>query len=62
VITVLHEIAFSLYSDQVIVMDAGQVVFQGLSIETQTHRLIEKVFQNRIQIHSFMNRLVVLPV
>jgi iron complex transport system ATP-binding protein len=62
VITVLHEIAFSLYSDQVIVMDAGQVVFQGLSIETQTHRRIEQVFQSRIQIHSFMNRLVVLPV
>lgn len=62
VITVLHEIAFSLYSDEVIVMDAGQAVFQGLSIETHTHRRIEQVFQNRIQIHSFMDRLVVLPV
>lgn len=62
VVTILHEIAFSLYSDEVIVMNEGQAVFQGLSTETQTHRRIEQVFQNRIQIHSFMDRLVVLPV
>ena len=62
VVTVLHEIAFALYSDEMIVMNEGEVSFQGPSFDEQTHKRVEQVFQNRIEIHPFNNRLVVLPV
>ena len=62
VVTVLHEIAFALCADEVIVMNEGSVHFQGKSDASDTHRHVERVFQNRIEIHSFKNRLVVLPV
>ena len=62
VVTVLHEIAFALCADEVIVMNAGSLHFQGLCDAYDTHRQIEQVFQNRIEIHSYKNRLVVLPV
>lgn len=62
VVSVLHEIGFALYSDETIVMDHGQVTFQGDSRDDVTHRKIEQVFDNRIQIHHFNQRLVVLPV
>ncbi len=62
VVTVLHEIAFALCADEIVVMNQGSVHFQGTSDEANTHRKIEQVFQNRIEIHPFKNRLVVLPV
>jgi iron complex transport system ATP-binding protein len=62
VVTVLHEIAFALCADEVIVMNEACVHFQGMRDTIDTHRQIEQVFQNRIEIHSFKNRLIVLPV
>jgi iron complex transport system ATP-binding protein len=62
VVTVLHEVAFALCADDIIVMNAGAVYFQGMSHEVTTQQKIEQVFQNRIEIQSFKNRLVVLPV
>ena len=62
VVTVLHEIAFALCAEDIVVMNEGYVYFQGTSNEAYTHRKIEQVFQNRIEIHPFKNRLVVLPV
>lgn len=62
VITVLHEIAFALYSDEIVVMKDGEIFFQGGCEDVTTHKQIEQVFQNRIEIHPFNNRLVVLPV
>jgi iron complex transport system ATP-binding protein len=62
VVTVLHEIAFALCADEVIVMNEGSVHFQGMSDLADTHRQVEQTFQNRIEIHSFKNRLIVLPV
>ncbi len=62
VVTVLHEIAFSLCADEVVVMNEGGAYFQGLSHMVDTHRKIEQVFQNRIEIHPFKNRLIILPV
>ena len=62
VVTVLHEIAFALCADEVIMMNEGCVFFHGLSDAVDTHREVERIFQNRIEIHPFKNRLVVLPV
>lgn len=62
VVTVLHEIAFALCADEVVVMNEGDVYFHGLSSELVTHRQVEQVFQNKIEIHTFKDRLVVLPV
>ncbi len=62
VVTVLHEIAFALSADEIIVMQEGRVRFQGMVDQHETQRHVEQVFQNRIEIHSFKNRLIVLPV
>lgn len=62
VVTVLHEIAFALCADEITVMEEGSVLHQGKSDQVDTHRQIERVFQNRIEIQAFKNRLVVLPV
>jgi iron complex transport system ATP-binding protein len=62
VVTVLHEIAFALCAEDIVVMNEGCVYFQGMCDMVDTHRQVEQVFQNRIEIHSFKNRLVVLPV
>lgn len=62
VVTVLHEIAFALCADEITVMQEGRVLYQGKSDRVDTHRQIERVFQDRIEIQAFKNRLVVLPV
>ena len=60
VITVLHEIAFALQSDQVVVMDLGKVIMSSQSDDEMLHRTLEKVFKNRIKIRSLEDTFVVL--
>ncbi len=62
VVTVLHEIGFALHADQLIVMNQGSMVYQGSSMDDTAHRQVEHVFDNRIKIYPFMDRLIVLPV
>lgn len=61
VVSVLHEISMALHADEMIVMDQGQVKYQGLSRDSTTHRTIEHTFNDRIKIYSFMDSWVVLP-
>jgi len=61
VISVLHEVGMALLADDVVVMQAGLVVYQGLCSHEQTHRAIESVFDNRISIRRVDAQFVALP-
>ena len=61
VISVLHEVGLALLADDAVVMQAGQVVYQGACKDVQTHRAIESVFDNRIAIHRIDDQFVALP-
>jgi iron complex transport system ATP-binding protein len=44
-----------------VVMAAGRVVHQGGCADTATHRALEKVFGQRITVHSLAGQWVALP-
>jgi iron complex transport system ATP-binding protein len=60
VVSVLHEIGMALQADEVVVMQAGQAVFQGACAQAATHRALEAVFEHRIAIHAVANQWVVV--
>jgi iron complex transport system ATP-binding protein len=60
-LSVLHEITMALHADEMVVMDAGQVLHQGRCTDAATHRALEAVFQRRIGIHSLAGQWVALP-
>ena len=60
-LSVLHEITMALHADEMVVMDAGQVLHQGRCGDAATHRALEHVFQHRIGIHSLARQWVALP-
>ena len=61
VVSVLHEIGMALQADALVLMQAGQVVFQGACAQATTHRAVEAVFEQRIAIHAVGQQWVVLP-
>ena len=61
VVSVLHEIGMALQADALVLMQAGQVVFQGACAQAATHRAVEAVFEQRIAIHAVGQQWVVLP-
>ena len=61
VISVLHEISMALLGDEMIVMNCGQIMHQGISSDKVTHRAIESVFENRIQIMRINEQWISLP-
>ena len=61
VVSVLHEISLALQADEMVVMNAGQVVFQGACVEPATRRALEEVFERRIAVHSVAGQWVTLP-
>jgi len=60
-LSVLHEITMALHADEMVVMDTGRVLHQGLCTDAATHRALEQVFQQRIGIHSLAGQWVALP-
>ena len=60
-VTVLHEITMALHADEMVIMDAGQILHQGGCTDGATHRALERVFQDRIGIHSLAGQWVALP-
>jgi iron complex transport system ATP-binding protein len=60
-LSVLHEITMALHADEIVVMDAGRVVHQGRCAHRATHKALEKVFQQRISVHSLAGQWVALP-
>jgi len=61
VISVLHEISFALQADDVVVMAAGRVTYQGACSDAASHLAIEAVFDQRIAIHQLAGQWVALP-
>jgi iron complex transport system ATP-binding protein len=61
VVSVLHEIGMALQADELVLMQDGQVVFQGACAQAATHRAVEAVFEQRIAIHSVAGQWVVVP-
>jgi len=60
-VSVLHEITMALHADEMVVMDGGRVVHQGPCAHSGTHRALERVFHQRITIHSLAGQWVALP-
>jgi iron complex transport system ATP-binding protein len=61
VISVLHELSVALHADDMVVMQAGQVVHQGACVDVLTHRAVEAVFENRIAIQALDGQWVAVP-
>ena len=61
VISVLHEVGMALHADDLVVMQAGHVVHYGACSDSQTHRAVETVFDQRIAIHSLDGQWVAVP-
>ncbi|MEJ5989989.1 ABC transporter ATP-binding protein [Ramlibacter sp. PS3R-8] len=60
-VSVLHEISIALQADDLVLLDAGRVVHHGATSEAATHRAVEKVFGDRLQVHAVAGRWVALP-
>ncbi len=61
VVSVLHELTFALQADELVVMAAGGVRYQGGCAEPATHRALEQVFEQRIRIAAVDGQWVSLP-
>ncbi len=61
VISVLHEVGMALHADDMVVMQAGRVVYQGPCSDAATHRAVEAVFERRIAIHPLEGHWVAVP-
>lgn len=61
VISVLHEIGMALHADQLVVMQAGHVVWQGSSGDADTHAALARVFDDRIAIRPLDGGWVAMP-
>ena len=61
VVSVLHEISFALQAEQMLIVDQGKVLHYGASQDATTHRMLEAVFEHRIQIHAVQGQWIALP-
>jgi len=61
VVSVLHEISMALQSDDMLVMQQGRVIHQGACTDALSHRALESVFDDRIQVRTVDGQLVALP-
>lgn len=61
VVSVLHEVGMALHADEMVLLQAGRVVHQGVCADAVTHRAIEAVFDNRIAIQSVNGNWVAVP-
>jgi iron complex transport system ATP-binding protein len=60
VVSVLHEIAFALHADTMLIIDQGRVLHHGACHDALTHRRLEQVFDQRISIVPVAGQWVVL--
>jgi iron complex transport system ATP-binding protein len=61
VVSVLHDLTFALYADDLIVMSDGKIQCAGKRDEPALHREIENVFERRIAIQALGTHWVALP-
>jgi iron complex transport system ATP-binding protein len=62
VVSVLHEISMALQADDMLVMQQGRVVYQGPCTDADTHRALESVFDQRIQVRMVDGQAIALPL
>jgi iron complex transport system ATP-binding protein len=62
VISVLHEVSVALQADSMLILAQGQVQHHGACTNPATHRALEAVFDNRINVHGVGGMFVALPV
>jgi iron complex transport system ATP-binding protein len=60
-VSVLHEISVALQADDLVLLDGGRIVHHGATADTGTHRAVEQVFGQRVQVHAVAGRWVALP-
>ena len=61
VVSVLHELTMALHADELVVMAAGRVLYQGACAAAATHRALAEVFEHRVAVHSLAGQWVALP-
>jgi iron complex transport system ATP-binding protein len=61
VVSVLHEISMALQASDMVVMAQGRVTHQGACRDAATHRALEQVFDDRIEICELADQWVALP-
>ncbi|HEY0823657.1 MAG TPA: ABC transporter ATP-binding protein [Ramlibacter sp.] len=60
-VSVLHEIGMALQADDLLLLKDGRVAHHGATSEPATHRAVESVFDQRLQVHAVGGRWVALP-
>jgi len=61
-VSVLHEIGLALQADDIVLLEAGRLAHHGAAADAATHRALEAVFAQRLQVHAVADRWVALPV
>lgn len=61
VVSVLHELPMALLSDELLILQAGQILHQGASDTPETHRAIEQVFDQKIRVTQADGHWVTVP-
>jgi len=61
VVSVLHEISMALQAQDLVVIAQGRVRHQGGCADASTHRALEQVFDERIQVRAIDGQWVALP-
>ena len=61
VVSVLHELSMALAADTVAVMADGRLMHHGAAADVSTHRALERVFDDRVAVHSVAHQWIALP-
>lgn len=61
VVSVLHEISPALHADDMVVMAAGRIAWQGACSDPATHEALAQVFDRRLRVRSIEGQWVALP-
>jgi iron complex transport system ATP-binding protein len=62
VVSVLHELPIALLADEMVLMQDGKITHHGPCEDAQTHRAMERVFDDRVRVMAVGGSWAVLPV
>jgi iron complex transport system ATP-binding protein len=62
VISVLHELPMALLADEMVLMENSKITHQGRCEDAETHRAMERVFDNRVKVVKVDDTWAVLPL
>ena len=60
VVSVLHEISMALNADDMVIMAAGHVTYEGQCDQATTHRALEAVFDHRVAVLSIADQWIAI--